>query len=65
MKKLLAVLVFLVLTTPVFSQDYEWWKNGTYDPAIPTPESVLGYEIGTYLTDHLQMVDYIHRLATA
>ena len=65
MKKLLAVLVFLVLTTPVFSQEYEWWKNGTYDPAIPTPESVLGYEIGTYLTDHLQMVDYIHRLEKA
>ena len=62
MKKLISILVFLVLFAPGLSQDYEWWKNGTYDPAIPTPESVLGYEIGTFLTDHLQMVDYIHRL---
>ncbi len=65
MKKMIAVLVFLVLLTPVFSQDYEWWRNGTYDPAVPTPKSVLGYEIGTYLTDHLQMVDYIHQLEKA
>jgi hypothetical protein len=55
----------LVLLFPVvfFAQDFEWLPGGTYDPAIPTPKSVLGFEIGTYLTDHLQMVDYIHRLA--
>lgn len=65
MKKLISILIFLALMTPIFSQDYEWWKNGTYDPAVPTPKSVLGYEIGTYLTDHLQMVDYIHQLEKA
>jgi Zinc carboxypeptidase len=65
MKQLTAVLVFLVLVTPVFSQDYEWWEHGTYDPAVPTPKSVFGYEIGTFLTDHLQMVDYIHQLEKA
>ena len=65
MKKLIAVLVFLFILIPVFPQDYEWWENGTYDPAVPTPKSVLGYEIGTFLTDHLQMVDYIHQLEKA
>jgi hypothetical protein len=50
----------LAFPAPVLAQGFEWLPGGTYDPAIP--ESVLGYEIGTYLTDHLQMVDYIHQL---
>ncbi len=41
---------------------YQWLPNGTYDANVPTPQSVFGYEIGDYLTDNLQMVDYIHRL---
>jgi len=41
---------------------YQWLPNGTYDPNVPTPQSVFGYEIGDYLTDNLQMVDYIHQL---
>lgn len=41
---------------------FQWLPNGTYDPKVPTPESVFGYEIGDYLTDNLQMVDYIHQL---
>jgi len=64
MKKLSVFLVVLALCPiMLFAQGFEWLRGGTYDPTIPTPESVLGYEIGTYLTDHLQMVDYIHKLA--
>ena len=45
------------------SQDsFEWLPGGTYDPNIPTPKQFLGYEIGEYLTDNLQMVAYIHKL---
>lgn len=63
MKKLSIFLVVLVLCPVIlYAQKFEWLRGGTYDPAIPTPESVLGYEIGTYLTDHLQMVNYIHKL---
>lgn len=40
----------------------EWWPGGEYDPAVPSPRSVLGYEIGNLLTDHHQMEAYIHRL---
>jgi len=69
MKRMISVFAWCFLLTlsasPLFPQGYEWWPNGTYDPNIPTPQSVLGYEIGTYLTDHLQMVDYIHRLQDA
>jgi hypothetical protein len=31
---------------------FEFFPGGTYDPAIPTPESVLGYPVGTYHTDY-------------
>ena len=45
--------------------DFEWLPGGSYDGTIPTPSSVLGYEIGEDLTDHWQMVRYIHQLAAA
>lgn len=64
MKRLSIFWVILVLCPVMLcAQGFEWLRGGTYDPTIPTPESVLGYEIGTYLTDHLQMVDYMHKLA--
>ncbi|UCF36713.1 MAG: hypothetical protein JSU96_18175 [Acidobacteriota bacterium] len=57
----LACLTLLFIQQPASGKD--WLPGGTYDPSVPSPASVLGYEIGTHLTDHLQMVDYIHRLA--
>jgi len=66
MKKSTALLIVLLLVPGVlFSQQYEWLQGGTYDAAIPTPESTLGYEIGDYLTDHHQMIEYIHKLAAS
>jgi hypothetical protein len=35
----------------------------TYDPAIPTPESVLGFELGSRPVRYDQVVDYFTRLA--
>lgn len=43
----------------------EWWPGSTYDPKVPTPRSVLGYEIGDDFTEHLAMTDYMRRLETA
>ncbi len=64
MKKFTFFLVILFcIPLLVSAEEYEWLRGGKYDPSIPTPKSVLSYEIGTYLTDHLQMVEYIHRLA--
>lgn len=61
MKNFTLALLLLISFTTAYSQ-YQWLPNGTYDPNVPTPQSVFGYEIGDYLTDNLQMVDYIHRL---
>ncbi len=35
------------------------------DPKVPTPQSVLGYEIGGYHTDYLGVVRYVEALARA
>jgi len=64
-KNLIIFVSILLLTTCVFAQKFEWLPGSTYDPTIPTPESVLGYEVGTYFTEHYQMVDYMHRLASS
>lgn len=37
----------------------------TYDPAIPTPKAVLGYEVGEWHVTHDQLVHYMRTLAAA
>ncbi|HEX2165920.1 MAG TPA: M14 family zinc carboxypeptidase, partial [Longimicrobiales bacterium] len=37
--------------------------SGPYDPAVPTPQSVLGYEVGERFTQHHMLMRYLDRLA--
>lgn len=37
--------------------------GGPYDPAIPTPASVLGYELGERFTPHHLLMRYVDRVA--
>ncbi|MFK7808976.1 MAG: zinc carboxypeptidase, partial [Saprospiraceae bacterium] len=37
----------------------------TYDPNIPTPESVLGYQVGDWHVSHDQLTYYMRALANA
>ncbi len=39
--------------------------GGTYDPAVPTPASVLGYELGERFTPHHMIARYLEAVATA
>ena len=39
--------------------------NEKYDPNIPTPESVLGYQVGDWHVRHDQLVSYYKALAKA
>ena len=42
------------------------YSTGTaYDPAVPTPRSVLGYELGDQFTAHAVIVKYVERVAAA
>ena len=39
--------------------------NANLDPAIPTPESVLGWDVGDWHVSHDQLLDYMQRLSEA
>lgn len=60
MRKLIVPLLVIIYSTAM--GQYKWLPNGSYDSNVPTPQSAFGFEIGDYLTDNLQMVDYIHQL---
>ena len=63
MKKIPLLLLTLgLLLSNSRAADFEWLPGATYDASVPTPESELGYPIGSYLTDHHQMEAYIRRL---
>ncbi|MCZ6818496.1 MAG: M14 family zinc carboxypeptidase [Calditrichaeota bacterium] len=66
MKRLVVFLALLSLFNgSAFAQTTEFYPGAQYDSAVPTPHSILGYEIGEYFTDHHQMEEYIHALAKA
>ena len=60
-----SLLLLLVSAAPAPAQPAEWWPGSSYDARIPTPKSVLGYEIGEYWTEHEAMTDYMRRLENA
>lgn len=69
MKKRLITLVLLILTL-TYSEaqvalDYYLPQHINYNPDIPTPKSVLGYEVGEWHVSHDKLVQYMHALAKA
>lgn len=50
---------------PVALDYYLPVKQADYDPAIPTPQQVLGYQIGEWHAHHHELVDYAKALAAA
>jgi hypothetical protein len=42
-----------------------YFQGGNYDPAIPTPRSVLGHGIGEAITPHAKIMAYFDALAAA
>ncbi len=45
--------------------DFVFWPNADYDPAIPTFKTVLGYEPGERITWHADAIRYFEALASA
>ncbi len=64
-------LSLLLLSSSLFSQDYhvklDYFlpDDVTYNKNIPTPESVIGYEIGDWHITHDKLVTYMYELAEA
>ena len=57
-----ALLIVLLAATPLSAQ-HAFANGGSYDAAVPTPKSVLGYEVGDRFTPHHMMMRYLDRLA--
>ncbi|WP_438422454.1 M14 family zinc carboxypeptidase [Aquimarina macrocephali] len=68
--KYIFTVFFALLNFVSFSQDdlslgYYLPKNVTYNPEIPTPQSVLGYVPGKWHVTHDKLVSYMKTLAKA
>ena len=65
MKRPIPVLaaVVLALTARAAVAQHAFSAGGGYDPAVPTPRAVLGYEVGDAFTPHALLGRYLERLA--
>ncbi len=50
-----------LLATDLDAQ-HPFTSGGSYDPAVPTPRAVLGYEVGERFTPHHLLMRYIERV---
>lgn len=67
MKKYL-VLIFVLFSLQNFAQkkidlSYYLPSDITYNKAIPTPENILGYQVGDWHVTHDKLVNYMYALA--
>ena len=72
MARLYRTLFLLLLTSFSYAQTldltperFDFDPDGTYDPAIQSPEQFLGYELGERFTIYEKSVNYFHELADA
>ena len=65
MRLLLSFAAALLAVAANAQQDFEYWPNADYDPAIPTIESTLGYAPGERITWHSDALRYFEALASS
>ncbi len=67
MKNIIAVLLLALISQFGFAQDLSYYlpKGYTYNPKVPTPKQVLGYEVGEWHVTHDQLVMYMKAVAAA
>ncbi len=64
MKKFYKLIFLSLLTVSIsLSDEFKFWKDGVYNPNIPTPKQVLGYKIGDFITEHYEMERYVDALS--
>jgi len=60
-----ALLAALLAASAPVAAAQQPFSAGPWDPAVPTPRSVLGYEPGERFTPHAMLGRYLERLAAA
>ncbi|MDP3666107.1 MAG: M14 family metallopeptidase, partial [Sediminibacterium sp.] len=67
MRKLLLIALLGVMAFSSKSQNLSYYlpKDVTYDPAIPTPKSVIGHEVGEWHVTHDRLVNYMKAIDVA
>lgn len=67
MKKYTLAVLLALFYSLSFAKDLSYYlpKGYTYNPAIPTPKDVLGYEVGEWHVTHDQLVMYMKAVAEA
>ncbi|HSJ30474.1 MAG TPA: M14 family zinc carboxypeptidase [Longimicrobiales bacterium] len=63
MRRALTLATMAVLTASSVHAQHALVTGGPYDPAVPTPQSVLGYEVGERFTPHHLLMRYLEQLA--
>lgn len=60
----LAGLATALLSAPIANAQHSFADPGaTFDPAVPTPQAILGYELGSRFTPQRSMMRYVERIA--
>jgi len=62
---MIVIFASLVATHAIAQDNFIFWPNANYDPAIPTIEDVLGYPSGNRITWHRDAVRYFEALEEA
>ncbi len=66
MKKLFYVIVASILLINTQAQttlDYYLPSDVSYNTSIPTPESIIGFQVGDWLVSHEKLVQYVKSIA--
>jgi hypothetical protein len=61
----LVLLISLQLVAAQPDLTYYLPEGVNYDPAIPTPKSIIGHEVGEWHISHDRLVNYMYALAEA
>ncbi|HEX6308708.1 MAG TPA: M14 family zinc carboxypeptidase [Longimicrobiales bacterium] len=63
MRRVVALAIVAILFSAPAHAQHALVAGGPYDSSVPTPASVLGYEVGDRFTPHHLLMRYLERLA--
>ena len=65
MRRLVVVLLSCCLITPLTAQEFDFYARGPYKSAVPRPEALLGYRVGSQQTMYHQQQQVLDQLIAA